>query len=540
MELDNLIEGLLNVNKEQRLTWEQYFNHPFFHNKGFWIEYIIKEKIGEGQFSTVYKAINKNNKQEVAIKIIDFTKIEKIESNKNNSNDITIEIKQKIDNMERLYNENHNCFIEIYKKFESQNNIAIAMELGEFNLKKYIDNISVSESKASKIFYFLVELNKCFKFLEKRNKPIGDLKLENIILKKKHKNSNEYIYKLSDVGLCPKLTKLIKNTSKKTDILSYLPPELNIINGTYENISDLWSLGIIIHYFRFKRFPYDADTFSEIISQIDSGQKRIGSSKNKEFNSLIEGLLERDPKKRLNWDDYFHHPFFINRDYTKYYDLEEEPLSESAYYSIYKAKEKKTEKQMIIKIVNKEKIREKYYEENLKKIDEKIIKNLENLLVKQTETMKLLEQEGDNKNTVKFHEYFNTQKEFAIVMEKCDFDLNHYFNHRAEKFSFDEIKDLLSQLNNTFKIMAKNKIIHGDLKLENILMKKDNDKYIYKLTDYGVSKEFLKLTENLLTRNGAPKFTAPEILKEEDFDEKSDLWSIGIIIYTLLYGREPY
>jgi serine/threonine protein kinase len=191
MELDNLIEGLLNVNKEQRLTWEQYFNHPFFHNKGFWIEYIIKEKIGEGQFSTVYKAINKNNKQEVAIKIIDFTKIEKIESNKNNSNDITIEIKQKIDNMERLYNENHNCFIEIYKKFESQNNIAIAMELGEFNLKKYIDNISVSESKASKIFYFLVELNKCFKFLEKRNKPIGDLKLRHF--QKYYKKIKNYI-----------------------------------------------------------------------------------------------------------------------------------------------------------------------------------------------------------------------------------------------------------------------------------------------------------------------------------------------------------
>ena len=74
--------------------------------------------------------------------------------------------------MERLYNENHNCFIEIYKKFESQNNIAIAMELGEFNLKKYIDNISVSESKASKIFYFLVELNKCFK-LTKYKQPLN-------------------------------------------------------------------------------------------------------------------------------------------------------------------------------------------------------------------------------------------------------------------------------------------------------------------------------------------------------------------------------
>ena len=71
-------------------------------------------------------------------------------------------------------------------------------------------------------------------------------------------------------------------------------------------------------------------------------------------------------------------------------------------------------------------------------------------------------------------------------------------------------------------------------------MKKDNDKYIYKLTDYGVTKEFLKLTGSLLERNGVPKYTAPEILREEDFDEKSDLWSLGIIIYTLLFGCEFY
>ena len=539
-ELDSLIDGLLNVNKEQRLTWEKYFEHPFFDNKVFWADYKIIEKIGEGPFSIVYKAKNKNNEQIAAIKIIDFTKIGKLESNKNNRNDIIKEIKQKVENMERLYNENHNGFIEIYKKYESENYIAIAMELGEFNLKKYIDDIPETKAKALNIFYFLLELNKCLKFLVKKNKIIGDLKLENIILKKKQINSTEYIYKLSDVGLCPKLTKLIKNTSKVSGLLCYIPPELNNINGSYEIKSDLWRLGIIIHYYRFKRFPYEADTFSEIISQIDSGHKRIGSSKNKEFNELIDGLLERDCKKRLKWDEYFHHSFFINRDYTKYYELLEKFPQDSAYYSIYKAKEKKTEKEMIMKIVNKDKIRSKYYDDNIKPINEEIIKKLVHFLVNQSETMKLLEQDGNNQNSVQFHEYFNTQNEFAIVMEKCDTDLNDYFNHRKEKYSFEEIKDLLTQLNNSFKIMAKNKIIHGDLKLENILMKKENDKYIYKLTDYGVSKEFLKLTESLLERNGTPKFRAPEILKEEDFDEKSDLWSLGIIIYTLYFGREPY
>ena len=145
---------------------------------------------------------------------------------------------------------------------------------------------------------------------------------------------------------------------------------------------------------------------------------------------------------------------------------------------------------MIIKIVNKDKIRQKYFETHLKKLDETKMKDLVKFLVKQTKNMEVLEQEGRNQNTVKFHEYFNTQRDFAIVMEKCDEDLNHYFIYRKENFSFEEIKELLNQLNNTFQIMAKENIIHGDLKLENILIKKVNNEIVYKLTDYGVDGKF--------------------------------------------------
>ena len=453
-----------------------------------WKDYIIKEKIGEGQFSIVYKAINKVNKQNVAIKIIDFTKIYKIESKKNTQNNIISQIKQRINNMKKLYNDNNNCFIEIYKKYENEKYIAISMELGEMNLLKYIEPFN-EEQVEDNIFYFLVRLNESFKIFDKNDEIIGNLKLENIILKKKSESSNEYIYKLSDVGLCIDLIKLIKKSSNRPDILCYIPPELKN-NEKYENISDLWNLGIIIHYFRFKRYPYYANSFSEIISQLNSGNMKKYKTENQDFNSLIDGLLERDIKKRLNWNQYFNHQYFTCRDYQKNYELSNRPISESAYYSIYIAKEKQTNREVIIKIVNKDKIRKNYFETHLKKLDEAKMKKLENFLVNQTENMKVLEQEGRNQNTVKFYEYFNTQRDFAIVMEKCDEDLNHYFIHRKENFSFEEIKELLNQLNNTFQIRAKENIIHGDLKLENILIKKVNNEIVYKLTDYGVDGKF--------------------------------------------------
>ena len=334
----------------------------------------------------------------------------------------------------------------------------------------------------------------------------------------------------------PNKIKLIKKSQDIEGNIVYLPPELNN-SDIYESKGDLWSLGIIIHFFRFKRFPYEGDSLDEIMNQIGSNQDRIGKSFNKNFNSLLVEFLERDSERRLNWDDYFKHPFFTERQYKGYYELLNK-LSSTIYYSIYKVKEIKTQLEKVMKIINKNEIRTKYREEHLVPIDEKILDNLVNYSIMQTEMMKLLEDDGLNENTVKFFEYFNTKEEFAIVMEKCDNDLCSDYIKRRDNFNL--IKNILYQINNTFKIMVKNNIIHGDIKLENILIKKrENNEIVYKLTDYAGKKEFLDLAQNLLDR-GRPEYTAPEILKGYKLDVKSDLWSLGVLIYSLYFRETPY
>ena len=89
----------------------------------------------------------------------------------------------------------------------------------------------------------------------------------------------------------------------------------------------------------------------------------------------------------------------------------------------------------------------------------------------------------------------------------------------------------------------KEKIIHRDLKLENIMIKYDKNipvlGYIVKLSDFGLSKE---LNENELTATivGTPLTQAPEVLCKEKYDSKCDLWSIGVIIYQLIFDRIPF
>ena len=116
-------------------------------------------------------------------------------------------------------------------------------------------------------------------------------------------------------------------------------------------------------------------------------------------------------------------------------------------------------------------------------------------------------------NSVRLIKNFETQNNFNIVMELCDTDLLIYLNKRKSGFTVDEVRYTFRQLNNVFKIMNKNNIVHRDLKLGNIMLKYTDEsktKFIPKLSDYGFSKD---LNNNYTaTHLGTPATMAPEIM----------------------------
>ena len=145
-------------------------------------------------------------------------------------------------------------------------------------------------------------------------------------------------------------------------------------------------------------------------------------------------------------------------------------------------------------------------------------------------------------NSIRLIKNTETENNFNIVMELCDSDLLCFLNQSPIPFSVDEVRDTFLQLNNVFRIMQKNKIIHRDLKLGNILIKftdKKNKKFIPKLSDYGFSKE-LNNNNYTATHLGTPATMAPEVLMNKPYNEKSDLWSIGAMMYQLHFKDIPY
>ncbi len=242
----------------------------------------------------------------------------------------------------------------------------------------------------------------------------------------------------------------------------------------------------------------------------------------------------------------------VNReeqDFRKYYEIIGEPIDKGAFGLIYKSKEKEKNEYRAIKVIDKNELRKQYVSENFDAMSEEEMNKTIEKFKNEIKYMEIMEGKNkENKNTVKYYEYFNTEKELAIVMELCDNNLVELMKNKGKDkgLNIDEISNILFQLNNSFKIMNENKIVHRDLKLENILIKYENkekkDKYIVKLGDYGISKQLKNMT-HFSTRIGTPKYEAPEILEDNNENkktEKCDLWSLGIIIYRLCFKEFPF
>ena len=78
--------------------------------------------------------------------------------------------------------------------------------------------------------------------------------------------------------------------------------------------------------------------------------------------------------------------------------------------------------------------------------------------------------------------------------------------------------------------------MHRDLKPSNILL---NDGVI-KVADFGFCKSLLGPQDLTKTMVGSPIYMAPEILKGQNYSIKADIWSMGVVLFEMLFGYCPY
>ena len=108
---------------------------------------------------------------------------------------------------------------------------------------------------------------------------------------------------------------------------------------------------------------------------------------------------------------------------------------------------------------------------------------------------------------------------------------------KGKNFSEAQILDWFTQICLAIKHIHDRKILHRDLKSQNIFMTQNG---LIKLGDFGVAKCLANTVEKAKTIIGTPYYLSPEIVQNKPYSFKSDIWSLGILLYEMCALKMPF
>ena len=178
--------------------------------------------------------------------------------------------------------------------------------------------------KDSKIIIY--QISKAIKYCHSKNIVHRDIKLENILIS----NEDPLTVKLADFGLSYiKRSEIIK-IRRKVGTTYYMPPEMLIGDGKYNEKVDIWSLGVVLYMVLSGDPPFNGETEKIINNNVIIGEYYFNNIIWNKISSsaidLVKSMIEYNPKERFDIDQVLDHKWF-------YEELEDSENSENSEYS---------------------------------------------------------------------------------------------------------------------------------------------------------------------------------------------------------------
>ncbi|TMW56886.1 hypothetical protein Poli38472_002811 [Pythium oligandrum] len=143
-------------------------------------------------------------------------------------------------------------------------------------------------------------------------------------------------------------------------------------------------------------------------------------------------------------------------------------------------------------------------------------------------------------NVVQFERYFEDEENAYMLLELCRNQSLSDLLRRRKRLSEAEVRFYIRQMIDGIAYLHKNLVIHRDLKLGNLFLTADMR---LKIGDFGLAAQLDNPFDRKRTLCGTPNYIAPEILTGRSTTGHSfevDIWSTGVVMYTLLVGRPPF
>ncbi|XP_044296815.1 serine/threonine-protein kinase ULK1 isoform X7 [Varanus komodoensis] len=263
-------------------------------------EFSRKDLIGHGAFAVVFKGRHKEKPDvEVAIKCINKKNLAKSQTLLGKEIKILKELK-------------HENIVALYDFQEMANSVYLVMEYcNGGDLADYLHNMRTLSEDTIRLF--LQQIAGAMKVLHSKGIIHRDLKPQNILLSfpggKKSNPSNIRI-KIADFGFARYLQSNMMAATLCGSPM-YMAPEV-IMSQHYDAKADLWSIGTIIYQCLTGKAPFQASSPQDLRLFYEKNKAlmpNIPRETSAHLRQLLLGLLKRNHKDRMDFDEFFHHPF---------------------------------------------------------------------------------------------------------------------------------------------------------------------------------------------------------------------------------------
>ena len=282
-----------------------------------------------------------------------------------------------------------------------------------------------------------------------------------------------------------------------------------------------------------KNFSKNNNQINEIIIKDEEEKDTKDSSKSFSLNTHSKGIsneknIDLIPGKQI-LNEIQKRLFILSptvelgfeRECNKYdFIRDKNPLGKGAFGEVWKVTHENSKKVYCIKMMTKRDI-----------FEQKLI----NQINKEIGIMYNI----NHPYSVKLYNHFEDNEKLYLIMELASNGNLYNFiqNNKNQKIKTKEmLKKIIIQVIEIIKYLHSLDIIYRDIKPENILLDKD---YNVKLCDYGWAS-YLSKGQFCSAYCGTPEYVSPEVIKKYPYNEKVDIWGIGVLIFELVFGYPPF